>query len=63
MTGRAVQQLRRRMGLTQVQLAAKVGVHSLTISRWERGQVRITAPMAQLLRMLAASKGESRDDD
>jgi DNA-binding transcriptional regulator YiaG len=48
-----VQRLRRRLGLTQVTLAARLGVHPLTVSRWERGQVRVTEPMARLLRLLA----------
>ena len=53
MTGTDVQRLRRRLGLTQAALARKIGVHTLTVSRWERGQVRVTEPMARLLRLLA----------
>jgi DNA-binding transcriptional regulator YiaG len=53
MTRTDVQRLRRRLGLTQVELAERLGVHPLTVSRWERGQVRVTEPMARLLRLLA----------
>ena len=55
MTGTEVQRLRRRLGVTQAQLAARVGVHKLTVSRWERGQVRVTEPMSRLLKLLAAT--------
>ncbi len=55
MTGRQLRQLRHRLGLTQVQLAARVGVTERTVIRWERDHVRITAPMAKLLQMLATS--------
>jgi transcriptional regulator with XRE-family HTH domain len=30
--------LRRNAGVTQAELARAIGVHPLTISRWERGQ-------------------------
>ena len=53
MTGTDVQRLRWKLGLTQAELAARLGVHALTVSRWERGQVRVTEPMARLLRLLA----------
>lgn len=51
MTGTDVQLLRRKLRLTQAELAARLGVHALTVSRWERGQVRITEPMARLLKL------------
>jgi len=53
MTGPDVQRLRRRMALTQAELAARLGVHKLTVSRWECGRVRVTEPMARLLGLLA----------
>ena len=55
MTGAEVRRLRRRLELTQAQLAARLGVHKLTVSRWERGQVRVTEPMSRLLRLLATA--------
>jgi DNA-binding transcriptional regulator YiaG len=60
MTSADVQRLRRRLGVTQVELAARLGVHPLTVSRWERGQVRVTEPMARLLKLLAALPAKSK---
>ncbi len=37
MTGHEIADLRRKLGLTQVQLAQLLGVHPLTVSKWERG--------------------------
>jgi DNA-binding transcriptional regulator YiaG len=53
MKGTDVQRLRRKLGLTQAALAARLGVHKLTVSRWECDRVRITEPTAHLLRLLA----------
>ena len=35
---------RRRMGLSQVELAAALGVHWNTLARWERGALTIVRP-------------------
>jgi len=40
-----VKELREKLGLTQLQLAVKVGVAIATISRWEQGKRR-PSPMA-----------------
>ena len=53
MTGEALRRLRRRLGLTQVQLAARVGTRANTIYRWEAGLVGIGEVQARLLRLLA----------
>jgi DNA-binding transcriptional regulator YiaG len=53
MTGAEVRRIRRRLGLTQVELAARIGVHWNSVARWERDVVRITEPVARLLRLLA----------
>jgi len=51
--GDEFRQHRRRLGLTQVQLAARLGVHPITLSRWERDRVkRIPEPAAKLIRLL-----------
>jgi transcriptional regulator with XRE-family HTH domain len=55
MTGAALRRLRKRLGLTQRELAARVGVTPTTVARWERGEVRITEPMSRLLRLLAGT--------
>jgi transcriptional regulator with XRE-family HTH domain len=41
---------RRSVGLTQKQLAEKLGVESITVSRWERG---VTSPSLPRLRRIA----------
>jgi len=53
------------MGLTQRELAERVGVTTTSLARWERDEVRITEAMARFLRLLATtvpttSKGGSR---
>ena len=53
MTGTDVQRLRRKLGLTQAELAARLGVHKLTVSRWECDRTRVTEPMVRLMRLLA----------
>ena len=47
-----MRRLRARLGLTQTALAARVSVHPITVSRWERDRVRIPAPTAKLLHLL-----------
>ena len=53
--GAEVRRARTRLGLKQTELAARVGVHPITVSRWERDEVRIPEPTARLLRLLGAS--------
>jgi transcriptional regulator with XRE-family HTH domain len=63
MTGATIRRLRRRLGLTQAALAARVGVHPLTVSRWECDRVAVPEPTARLLRLLATTpptKGHRR---
>jgi transcriptional regulator with XRE-family HTH domain len=60
MTAAEVARLRKRLGLTQEGLAKELGVHPMTVSRWERGTVNIPEPTARLLRILAASKKGKR---
>lgn len=35
--GRQIKQMREAMGHTQLSLAVAIGVHSMTLSKWERG--------------------------
>jgi transcriptional regulator with XRE-family HTH domain len=44
-----IQQARRRAGLTQAELAAKVGTTQSAIARWERGASRPTTERLQSL--------------
>ena len=42
-----------RLGVTQRELAARVGVHPNSIARQERGELGIKEPLARLIRLLA----------
>ena len=37
MKGEAIKALRLRLGLTQTELGAEIGVHQVTVARWETG--------------------------
>jgi transcriptional regulator with XRE-family HTH domain len=52
-TGDELRDLRKRLGLTQVELAEKVGVASNTVARWERGELGISEPVSRLVKLLA----------
>ena len=49
MTAQQIAELRQRLGLSQVQLAQLLGVHSLTVSKWERGLLAPTEHQTTLL--------------
>ena len=44
--------LREALGLTQAELGRKIGVNKLTVSRWERGELRPSAASIGALRSL-----------
>lgn len=48
-----VASIRTKLGLSQAQLAALLGVHALTVSKWERGLLRPTAHQEALLSSFA----------
>jgi DNA-binding transcriptional regulator YiaG len=48
------------LGLTQAQLAAELGVHAMTVSKWETGQRRIPEPVARLVQRLVAERRTKR---
>ncbi len=50
-----IKTLRERLGMTQKELADAVGVQPNTVARWERGELRISAPMMDRLERLADS--------
>jgi DNA-binding transcriptional regulator YiaG len=56
-----VKRIRRRLGLTQTELAEALGVRRGAVARWENGARRVTEPIARLLvRLLEESKAKKR---
>jgi DNA-binding transcriptional regulator YiaG len=53
-TGNELKQIRKRLGLTQPELADRIGVHWNTLARWERDEVPIRESMSRLIRSIAA---------
>lgn len=53
MTGDEVRRIRKRLGLTQAEFAQRVGVHFVTVSRWEHGRMGVRESAARLIRLLA----------
>ena len=56
MKGQELRRIRRKLKLTQKQLAESVGVTENTVARWERDEVRITEPSVKLVKILAVKK-------
>jgi len=52
MTKREVRRARRALGLSQSKFAALLGVHKLTVLRWEAGHFPVGGPAARLIRLL-----------
>lgn len=51
MTPAKLKQCRETLKLTQVTLAERLGVHPLTVSRWERGAIPVPNPVSRLLEL------------
>lgn len=60
MTPAAIREIRRRLRLTQVQLAERLRVAPLTVSRWERGKALPMPAFEHELKRMASSLGEVR---
>jgi len=58
MTGKQLRTIRRKLGLTQKELARELGIHWNSVARQERGEVGITEPIARLVRLIAAQRGK-----
>ena len=52
MTGRGLRRIRRRLGLTQVELAKRLGRHPQTISQMERGVLDVPKVVEGFMRLL-----------
>ena len=49
MHGRTLRRIRRRLGMTQPALAVTLGVHRVTIARWETGSRAVPRLVALLM--------------
>jgi DNA-binding transcriptional regulator YiaG len=58
MTASDMKHRRRALELTQTDLAKRLGVHSMTVSRWERGTVPIPEPVSLLLKVWVTAEKE-----
>ena len=64
MTAARIQAIRTSLGLSQVQLAQLLGVHPLTVSRWERSLLAPTPHQSALLESFGkASRTETQIGD
>jgi DNA-binding transcriptional regulator YiaG len=59
MRGRKVRTIRMRLGISQRELGDRLGVAQNTVARWERGEVKVTEPIARLLRIVGGEPAES----
>lgn len=63
MTAKQVRTIRRRLGLTQIELADLVGVRRNTVTRWELGVMGIRESAAILLKRLDEEQREKPHGD
>lgn len=56
MTALQLQRIRAKLGLTQAEAAAKIGVHGRTWRKWELGERPIPDPVEHLVRMILMLK-------
>ena len=59
----AVRELRSRMGLTQRQLARRLGIRQQTVSEWETGLYAPRGASVTLLRMVSEEGGPAYNTD
>ena len=52
MTAHDVRRLRDRCGGRPADLAGRLGVYPMTLSRWERGAMTVRGPMMGVMRLL-----------
>ena len=63
MTPKQLQKLRAKLGITQRELAGAIVVHPNTVSKWERGDRRISSSVEKLIRLVSEIYEELPEDD
>jgi transcriptional regulator with XRE-family HTH domain len=58
LTNRQIRRIRSGLGLTQGQVASLLGVHPLTVSKWERGLLAPSSHQEALLRSFKKATSE-----
>ena len=53
MTGNELKGIHAQLGITQQELAKKLGVAQVTVARWEIGLRHIAEPMARFIELIA----------
>jgi DNA-binding XRE family transcriptional regulator len=56
-----MKQARAYLGLTQKELAVKLGAHSISVARWETGARGISEPFATLVQRLLSENQRTRN--
>ncbi len=57
-----VKEIRKRLGLTQVQFAQELGVSFQSVNCWERGKTKPLPIVLKLLEVMVKEMGESGQD-
>ncbi|MFA4971531.1 MAG: helix-turn-helix domain-containing protein [bacterium] len=60
MRPRGITRLRKALSMTEARLGQLLGVHEMTVSKWERGELSPTLWQAHMLRVFA--KARDRDE-
>jgi len=62
MIAKEIKSLRKKLGLTQKEFAARVNVDAITVSRWERGQQHPSnLALRQLARLVRCSQKNNQE--
>ena len=54
--GRELRKIRAALGMTQVELAAELGVAPNTVARWEQGRLLLRPPIERLIRTVVEAR-------
>jgi DNA-binding transcriptional regulator YiaG len=55
-----LRRIRARLDLTQAALATAIGVHRVTVAKWEAGDRTIPEPVARLVKRIQAERQPTR---